>query len=83
MTRFLVTPEDWMEDAACKGRSTRLFFPERGDSNVLALKICAGCPVQVECLDYALSTGQTHGVWGGTSERERRQQRRAQVRRPA
>lgn len=82
MTRFHVEAEDWMEDAACRGRSTRLFFPERGDANVLALKICNGCAVQVECLDYALRTGQHHGIWGGTSGKERVQMRR-QARRTA
>jgi WhiB family redox-sensing transcriptional regulator len=37
----------------------------------LALKICATCPVCRECLDYALEHHIDHGVWGGSSERER------------
>jgi WhiB family redox-sensing transcriptional regulator len=37
-----------------------------------AKAICAVCPVQVECLEYAIRTREPHGVWGGLSEMERR-----------
>jgi hypothetical protein len=37
-----------------------------------AQKVCASCPVRVECLEYALTHRIEHGVWGGASERERR-----------
>jgi WhiB family redox-sensing transcriptional regulator len=38
----------------------------------VARRICASCPVQHECLEYALRNRIDHGVWGGCSERERR-----------
>jgi WhiB family redox-sensing transcriptional regulator len=41
-----------------------------------AKAVCARCPVAAQCLDYALATGQQHGVWGGTSEEERKAMRR-------
>jgi WhiB family transcriptional regulator, redox-sensing transcriptional regulator len=37
-----------------------------------ALAVCARCPVQVECLAYAVSTRQQHGVWGGKTQQELR-----------
>jgi WhiB family redox-sensing transcriptional regulator len=35
-----------------------------------ALAVCSRCPVQVECLMYAVATGQQHGVWGGRTQQE-------------
>ena len=72
----------WMDDAACKGQPTDLFFPARGDSTVEAKAICAGCPVRAECLEYALA-GASHeaaGIWGGTSFRQRRKIRSVMAR---
>jgi len=62
----------WRELAACRGADLNLFFPGRGESAGLARRICAGCPVREPCLDYALSNGITHGIWGGLAERDRR-----------
>jgi hypothetical protein len=49
-----------------------VFFPGRGESAEPARQVCAGCPVRQPCLDYALSHGITHGIWGGLTERDRR-----------
>jgi WhiB family redox-sensing transcriptional regulator len=49
-----------------------VFFPGRGEPAGPARQICAGCPVRQPCLDYALSYGITHGIWGGLTERDRR-----------
>lgn len=46
-----------------------------------AKRICGNCVVRGECLDWAMSTGQEHGVWGGTSETERRAMKFASRRR--
>lgn len=53
-----------------------LWFPERGELTTAAQEICAACPVQQDCLDYALTTVQKNGIWGGRSERQRRRMRR-------
>ena len=67
---------EWQAQAACKNISQPdIFFPGRGESSAPAKAICAGCPVRAECLDYALSHGERVGIWGGTSERERRRMR--------
>jgi WhiB family redox-sensing transcriptional regulator len=66
----------WQADAACVGEPLRHFFPARGEMSTRALVICAGCPVRIPCLTYALTHGHgpeaATGIWGGTSERERR-----------
>ena len=60
------------EEAACKGASHSLFYPETGGQSNTALRICQYCPVQQLCLKYALSANEYYGVWGGHSERSRR-----------
>jgi WhiB family redox-sensing transcriptional regulator len=62
--------DTWMSRAACRGKDRNIFFPGAGRQHAEALAICHGCPVRVECLEYALVTDSS-GVWGGTSERER------------
>jgi WhiB family transcriptional regulator, redox-sensing transcriptional regulator len=64
--------EEWREQALCAQTDPEAFFPEKGIPTQPAKRICLGCEVRPECLDYALDTGQRHGVWGGLSERERR-----------
>lgn len=68
---------DWRADAACRDYERRhVFFPGRGgltQSDVHeARAVCAGCPVKAECLDYALRHHERLGVWGGTTEKQRR-----------
>lgn len=65
----------WRDRAACRGMDD-LFFPEEGHNTLPAKKVCDGCPVVSACLEYALETGQRYGVWGGTSEKERKRMNR-------
>jgi WhiB family redox-sensing transcriptional regulator len=69
-------PSAWQTFAACTGVDPALFFPERGAATREAKAVCATCPVREECLEYALEHGEKFGIWGGKSERERRQIRR-------
>jgi len=62
----------WQSPAACRGLDTSLFFPFRGEAAPEALATCRRCPVSEDCRDYAVDTGQRFGIWGGTSERQRR-----------
>lgn len=66
----------WTLEAACLGCPPELFFPSRGEPSKDAQAVCAGCPVQQECLEYAIVTGRRHGVWGGRSGKDLREMRR-------
>jgi len=56
----------------CRDEAPARFFPSDGVGVDHARRICATCPVQAPCLEYALEQRIDHGVWGGASERERR-----------
>jgi WhiB family redox-sensing transcriptional regulator len=68
--------QTWQERALCAQTDPEAFFPEKGGSTREAKKICAGCDVRPECLEYALAHDERFGIWGGLSERERRRLRR-------
>jgi WhiB family redox-sensing transcriptional regulator len=65
----------WRDEASCRERSVSTFFPDQGEPTT-ARRICARCPVRRACLEFALATGQDHGVWGGATARERNMIRR-------
>ncbi|GAC1354506.1 MAG: WhiB family transcriptional regulator [Acidimicrobiales bacterium] len=63
---------DWMNHGNCNEIPPATFFPSDGVGVDSARKICEDCPMKTPCLEYALVNRIDHGVWGGTSERERR-----------
>ena len=77
--------ETWRDEAACRTEGTALFFPKvpnfgrnragaiaaRHEADETAKAVCRTCPVQVECLSYALVHRQDDGIWGGTTPDER------------
>ena len=63
---------EWMHHARCRGVNPTEFFPSDGMGVEAAQRVCEGCAVRTECLEYALAHRIDHGVWGGCSERERR-----------
>jgi WhiB family transcriptional regulator, redox-sensing transcriptional regulator len=69
----------WQERALCAQTDPEAFFPEKGGSTREAKKVCTGCEVRVECLEYALEHDERFGIWGGLSERERRKLKRRVV----
>jgi WhiB family transcriptional regulator, redox-sensing transcriptional regulator len=70
----------WRFRAACRGEDSSLFFApsyferreEKDGRERRAREICNRCDVRSECLEYALRTRESHGVWGGMNEQERR-----------
>jgi WhiB family redox-sensing transcriptional regulator len=76
--------DDWRESSACRDTDPDLFFPVGTTGPAIeqietAKAVCRTCDVQQACLQYALSTNQDSGIWGGTSEEERRVLRRQWV----
>jgi WhiB family redox-sensing transcriptional regulator len=65
-------PLGWQADALCAQTDPEAFFPEKGGSTRDAKRICSGCEVKAQCLEYALQNDERFGIWGGLSERERR-----------
>ncbi|MFF9632906.1 WhiB family transcriptional regulator [Streptomyces fradiae] len=79
-TRRPITPAatatSWQSSAACRTADPELFFPvgkgpEAEHRTAQAKRVCATCPVQDDCRTWALETGQTAGIWGGTTEADR------------
>ena len=62
----------WWFAGLCAQTDPEVFFPEKGGSVREAKAVCAGCPVRAQCLEHALAHDERFGVWGGTSEPERR-----------
>ncbi len=84
LAHVIVRPEDvddqgWQDRALCAQTDPEAFFPEKGGSTREAKRVCRGCEVKAECLDYALENDERFGIWGGMSERERRRLKRAAV----
>ena len=81
----------WRINAMCRDLDPDLFFPVGVTGGAVdqidaAKEFCDICPSQNQCLEFAVTTNQEYGVWGGTTEDERRvlrRQWRAQNRRPA
>jgi WhiB family redox-sensing transcriptional regulator len=69
----------WAVFAACKDHDPDTFFPVTPEAEHEAIRICQGCPVRLDCLEFALEARVRFGVWGGMTEK----QRRALVRRSA
>lgn len=62
----------WAAYASCRDADPEMFFPREPGDATAAIRVCNGCPVRDECLDWALEMRISYGVWGGTTERERR-----------
>jgi WhiB family redox-sensing transcriptional regulator len=73
----------WRDDALCAQVDTGdIFYPPKGASSRDAKRLCGLCEVRQQCLDFALTTEERYGIWGGLSERERRRIRQATVGHP-
>jgi len=66
---------EWRRRASCRGLDTDAFFPGRGESLAALKSYCKFCPVVKPCLEYAFRSMEKFGIWGGTSEKERRKVR--------
>ena len=62
----------WRMRGLCQDHDPETFFPAALEPADHAVAVCDGCPVAGACLAWALDAGDIHGVWGGTTARERR-----------
>lgn len=68
-------PGPWAHDGACKGADPELFFSTTAPTVLQRAHrelLCGMCPVQAECLAYAVEWPDVHGFWGGTNDQDRR-----------
>jgi WhiB family transcriptional regulator, redox-sensing transcriptional regulator len=65
-------PDHWQELSACYGLDPEVFFPTTEEEAGLALSYCGVCSVREVCLAWAVRNGERYGVWGGTTEQQRR-----------
>lgn len=75
--------QTWQSQARCRGEDPELFYPVSTDPLEAkpAQQVCAQCPVQLQCHDYAQDTNQRYGVWGGRTPEQLLHERRTHVRR--
>lgn len=82
-----LTRENWYKYGACRGLDPNLFFPEVGVSRIQMANVkavCQRCVVKEMCLEDAIGrSDDPEGIWGGTTERERRELRRIRKRQSA
>lgn len=57
---------------ACRDADPDLFFDDGENAVALAVAVCTPCPIRQNCLDWALSKPERHGVWGGTTHEVRK-----------
>ena len=67
-----VSDRAWMEDALCAQTDPDIFYPEKGGSTAPATSVCNNCSVREQCLEYAIVNDIRHGIWGGTSDNDRK-----------
>ncbi len=77
LLRPLLEDWTWQELGSCRRAAPEIFFPEDAGRSGLrareerAKRICRACPVLARCREHALAVGETHGVWGAMSARDR------------
>jgi WhiB family transcriptional regulator, redox-sensing transcriptional regulator len=70
---------DWILQAACRGQGPDEFVRGPKSNYITIRELCESCPVRPECLEYALADESLTGLWGGTTDTERRLIRRRRV----
>lgn len=58
--------------ALCAQADPEAWFPEKGERPSAAVRqICAQCPCQAACRQWAIRRHEIWGVWGGTTSQQR------------
>lgn len=77
--------QDWRSQGECLSADPDLFFPISSTGSAAAQvaeakAVCARCAVRAQCAGYALEHVDVQGIWGGTTDDERRKLRRSRAR---
>jgi WhiB family redox-sensing transcriptional regulator len=78
MSLSIALDQNWRAEGLCSSSNPDLWFSVGAIEHKHAKNICRACPVQSQCLRYAMEAPVEHGIWGGLTERERRRVRRKQ-----
>lgn len=74
---YNIDDPDLFKKAACIGVGEGIMDGETNADTAKAKEFCGTCVIKEACLEYALVNKIDHGVWGGTSRKERNKIRRA------
>jgi len=77
-----INPMKWADRAACRGSDVIFYDAFTDEQKAAATQVCASCPVRGECLEHAIENREW-GIWGGTTEDERKSIRRSRARKRA
>ena len=75
MSWFGFLDQPWRRDALCAQTDPEMFFPDVGERNPAAKRVCGRCAVREACLAYAMDNREPYGIWGGLSADERKKLR--------
>ncbi|SIJ20807.1 transcription factor WhiB [Mycobacteroides abscessus subsp. abscessus] len=67
---------EFRHEGICRQRPDVEWFPENFAQGLAAKRVCLQCPVMAKCRDYALANADVSGIWGGTTDSERRRIRK-------
>jgi WhiB family redox-sensing transcriptional regulator len=70
----------WRAYAECRAENATYFYapahferkPEKDHREGIARSLCRQCKVRDDCLQYSLRGSESHGIWGGLNELERK-----------
>lgn len=63
--------QDWHDNALCAQTDPDMFYPDKGQGPGPAREVCMACHVRPSCLEHALDNGESQGIWGGMTPKER------------
>lgn len=61
----------WMQEGSCRNTTIFIVLADTKSEKEQSKKVCRDCTVKSECLDYALANNE-QGIWGGTTDKDRR-----------
>lgn len=73
MAYLAIASDEWVQRAVCGDSDSDLWISDLRPDQEKAKDICAGCPVMMDCLEWAIRNNETGGIWGGLGPSERKE----------